>query len=213
MEGKSWTSLVAQKAKCLPTMRETRFDPWVGKIPWRRKWQPTPVFLPGKSHGWRSLVGYSPWGHKESDTTERLHFHFQVMCDSIWPHGLLHIRLLCPPLSPRLCSDSCPLSWWCYLTILFSTAPCPFAFTLSHHQGLFQWVGSLHQMAKVLELQLQRPSFRWIFPLGLTGLISLQPKGLSRIFSSTPVQKHQFFSAQPSLRSNSQVRTWRLEKP
>jgi len=53
------------------------FDPWVRKIPWRRKWQPTPVFLPGKSHGRRSLVGYSLRGRKESDTTERLHFHFQ----------------------------------------------------------------------------------------------------------------------------------------
>ena len=47
-----------------------RFDPWVGKIPWRRAWQPTPVFLPGESHGQRSLVDYSPWGCKESDTTE-----------------------------------------------------------------------------------------------------------------------------------------------
>ena len=52
------------------------FDPWVGKIPWRRKWQLTPVFLPGKSHGWRSLVGYSPWGHKESDMTEQLHNYY-----------------------------------------------------------------------------------------------------------------------------------------
>ena len=50
------------------------FDPWVGKIPWRRKWQSTPGLLPGESHGQRSLVGYSPWGLKESDTTERLHF-------------------------------------------------------------------------------------------------------------------------------------------
>ena len=50
------------------------FDPWVGKIPWRRKWQPTPVLLPGESHGGRSLVCCSPWGHKESDMTERLHF-------------------------------------------------------------------------------------------------------------------------------------------
>ena len=49
-----------------------RFDPWVGKIPWSRKWQPTLVFLPGQSHGQKSLVGYSPWGHKELDTTERL---------------------------------------------------------------------------------------------------------------------------------------------
>ena len=50
----------------------TQFDPWVGKIPWRRKWQPTLVFLPGESHGQRSLVGYSPYGHKESDMTEQL---------------------------------------------------------------------------------------------------------------------------------------------
>ena len=62
--------LVAQTVKCLSTMRET----WVGKISWRRKWQSTPVLLPGKSHGQRSLVGYSLWGCKESDTTERLHF-------------------------------------------------------------------------------------------------------------------------------------------
>ena len=51
------------------------FDPWVRKIPWRRKWQPTPVLLPRKFHGWRTLVGYSPWGHKESDMTEWLHLH------------------------------------------------------------------------------------------------------------------------------------------
>ena len=56
--------------KHLPTIQETQFNPWVGQISWRRKWQPTPVFLPGKSHGWRSLVGYSPWGYKESDVTE-----------------------------------------------------------------------------------------------------------------------------------------------
>ena len=50
------------------------FDPWIRKIPWRRKWQPTPVFLPGESHGWRSLEGCSPQGHKESDMTEQFHF-------------------------------------------------------------------------------------------------------------------------------------------
>ena len=50
------------------------FNPWVRKIPWRRKWQPTPEFLPGKFYGWRSLVGYSPWGHKELDMTQLLHF-------------------------------------------------------------------------------------------------------------------------------------------
>jgi len=61
---------------CLQSGRP-RFNPWVRKIPWRRIWQPTPVFLPGESHGQRSLVGYGPWGHKELDTTERLHFHLR----------------------------------------------------------------------------------------------------------------------------------------
>ena len=73
--------------------RRCRFDPWIGKIPWRRKWQPTPVFLPGEFHGQRSLVGYGPWGHKESDTTEQVntvaqkcqirHLSFNP-CQSIW---------------------------------------------------------------------------------------------------------------------------------
>ena len=67
------TSRAAQMVKCPPTKRETQVHPWVRKISCRRKWQPTPVFLPGKSHGWRSLVGYSPWGRKEAHTTERLH--------------------------------------------------------------------------------------------------------------------------------------------
>ena len=62
--------MVAQTVKCLPPMRETRFNPWVGKFPGGRKLQPIPVLLPGQFHGLRSLVGYSPWGHKESDTTE-----------------------------------------------------------------------------------------------------------------------------------------------
>ena len=56
------------------------FSPWVGKTPWRRKLQPTLILLPGKFHGLRSLVGYSPWGCKESDTTERLHFTFWLRC-------------------------------------------------------------------------------------------------------------------------------------
>ena len=91
----------------------------------------------------------------------------------------------------------------------------PFAFNLSQHQGLFQWVGSLHQMDK--ELELQHQFFQWIFwvdfLLGLTGLISWQYKGLSRIFSSTTVRRHQFFVAQPSLWSNPHICIWLLEKP
>ena len=66
------------KSTCLQCGRP-RFDPWVGKILWRREWKPTPVLLPGKFHGRRSLVGYSPWGCKESDTTERLHLNFKKL--------------------------------------------------------------------------------------------------------------------------------------
>ena len=68
-----WASLVAQTVKETAChVGDLGFDPWVGKIPWRRERLPTPVFWPGEFHGQRSLTGYSPWGHKESDTTERL---------------------------------------------------------------------------------------------------------------------------------------------
>ena len=83
----------------------------------------------------------------------------------------------------------------------------PLALHLSHPQGLFQWVISSCQMARVLELKFQHQSFQGWFPLGLTGLISLQFKGLSRVFSSTTVWKHQFFSAQPFLWSNFHILT------
>ena len=82
------------------------------------------------------------------------------------------------------------------------SSPSPPALNLSQHQGLFQWVSSSHQVTKVLELPLQHQSFQWIqdwFPLGLTGLISLLSKGLSRVFFNTTVQKHKFFSTQLSL--------------
>ena len=71
------TRLPAHSLSCASNSKESpcfAFDLWVGKIPWRTTWQPTPVFLPGESYGWRSLIGYSPWGRKELDTTERLHF-------------------------------------------------------------------------------------------------------------------------------------------
>ena len=86
---------------------------------------------------------------------------------------------------------------------------CPLLLLSSNHQGLFQWVSSSHQVAKVLEFQLQHQSFQWIFRidfrLGLTSLISLQSKGLSRVSSSTTIQKHQFFITQPFLWLNSHL--------
>ena len=96
------------------------------------------------------------------------------------------------------------------------SSPSPPAPNPSQHQGLFQWVNSSHKVAKVLEFQLQHQSFPrntqdWS-PLGWTGWISLQSKGLSRVFSNTTVQKHQFFGAQLSSQ-NSHIQTWPLEKP
>ena len=93
------------------------------------------------------------------------------------------------------------------------SSPSPPASNLFQHQ-VFQWIGLSHQVAKVLELQLQQQSILNIqgwSPLGLTGLIPLQSKGLSRVFSRTAIQKHQFFSAQPSLWSSSHIHTWLLE--
>ena len=89
----------------------------------------------------------------------------------------------------------------------------PPTLNLSQHQGLFKWVSSSHKVAKVLEFQLQHQSFQDWSPLEWTGWISLQSKGLSRVFSNTTVQKHQFFGTQLSWHSNSHIHTWPLEKP
>ena len=91
-----WITLLWQ-VKSLPAMQETQemqFDPWVGKIPWRRQWQPTPVFLPEKSHGQRSLAGHSPWDHRGSDTTEQLSTH-EHSHTSVWGHTLLVLPGIC----------------------------------------------------------------------------------------------------------------------
>ena len=91
------------------------------------------------------------------------------MPDSLWPHGLQHAKLPCPSPSLVACSNLCPLSQWCHPAILSSVNPSPLAFNLSQHQGLFQWVSSSHQLAKVLELKLQHHSFQWYL-----GLISFR---------------------------------------
>ena len=88
-----------------------------------------------------------------------LFFSCQVVSKSLWSHGDRHARLPCPSLSPRLCSRSCPWSRWCHLNISSWPLFSPFTLSLSQHQGLFQWVGSSHQVAKVWELQLQHHSF------------------------------------------------------
>ena len=89
-------------------------------------------------------------------------FSSLVMSNSLQPHGLQHARLPCPSSSPWACSNSCPLSQWCIQPSHPPSSPSPPAFNLSQHQGLFQRVGSSHQVAKVLELQLQHQPFQWI---------------------------------------------------
>ena len=139
-------------------------------------------------------------------------FCHYVVPDSLRPHGLQHSRLPCPPPSPKLFSNSCPLSRWCHPTISSSAVPFSFAFSLSQHQGLLQWVSSSHQ--EVLELPLQHQSFQWIFRTDfLYSWLVWSPCCLNRVFSRTTIWKHQFFGAQPSLWSSSHICIWLLEKP
>ena len=131
------------------------------------------------------------------------------MSNCLQPHGLQHARLPCPLLSPRACSNSCPSSRWCHPTISSSVTPfssCPQSFPASGSFPVSRLFASGGQnigasvSAWVLPMGIQG----W-FSLGWTGLISLQSRGLSRVFSSTTARKHQFFNARPSLRSNSLI--------
>ena len=140
-----------------------------------------------------------------------------VMSDSLWPHGLQHARFPCPSSAPGACLNSCPLSRWSYLTISSSVIllfSCRQSFPALGFFLMRQFFTSGGQnigasaSSSVLPVTIQD----W-FPLGLTVLISLQSKGLSRVFFNTTVQKNQFFDVQPSLWSNSHIHTWLLEKP
>ena len=117
-------------------------------------------------------------------------------CLTLPPHGLQHARLPCPSPTPRAYSNSCPLSRWGHPTISSCVVPSPPAFNFSQRHGFFQWVSSSHQVAKVLASTSVLPmNIQDRFPLGWTGWISLYSKGLSRVFSNTTVQEHQFFDA------------------
>ena len=92
-----------------------------------------------------------------------VHLSWSVMSNSLWPHGLQHARPPCPSPTPRVYSNSCPLSRWCYPTISSSVVLFSSCLQSSQHQGLFQGISSSHQVAEVLEFQLQHQSFQWIF--------------------------------------------------
>ena len=143
-------------------------------------------------------------------------FYILLLSNSSWPHGLQHARLPCPSLPPGACSNLCPLSQWCHPTISSSVLPfssCLKSFPVS---GSFPMSWRLFvsgsqsiwasASSSVLPMNIQDE-----FPLELIGLISLQSKGLSRVFSNTTVQKHQFLGFQLSLWYNSHIHTWLLE--
>ena len=138
-----------------------------------------------------------------------------VVSDSLRPHGLQHARLPCPSPTPGDCSNSCPSSQWCHPTISSSVIPfssCLQPFPASGSFPVSQFFVSGGQSIRASASVLPKNIQDW-FPLGLTGWISLQSKGLSRVFSNTTVQKHQFFGTQLSSQSNSHIHTWLLEKP
>ena len=144
-------------------------------------------------------------------------FSRSVVSDSLQPHESQHPRPPCPSPTPGVHSDSHPLSQWWHPAISSSVVPfssCPQSFPESESfpmSHLFAW-GSQSTGASTSASVLPMNTQDWS-PLEGTGWISLQSKGLSRVFSNTTVQKHQFFSAQPSSQSNSHIHTWPLEKP
>ena len=138
-------------------------------------------------------------------------FICKVMSDSFWAPRLQYARLLCPPPSPTVCSNSHPLSPCCYLTMSYFAALffCLQSFPASGSFSM-RWIfasGSQSIRTSASAPGLPKNIQGW-FPLRLTGLISLLSEGLSRVFSTTTVRKHQFFGTQPSLRSNSHIGTW-----
>ena len=144
-------------------------------------------------------------------------FSRSLMSDSLWPHEAQQARPPCPSPTPRVYSNSCPLSRWCHPAVSSSVLPfsaCLQSFPPSGSftmNQFFTWGGQsigVSASASVLPMTI----LDW-FPLRLTDFIFLQSKGLSRVFSNTTVQKHQFFSIQVSLWSISHICTWLQEKP
>ena len=144
-------------------------------------------------------------------------FSSSVLSNSLQPHELQLTRPPCPSPTLGVHPNSCPLSLWCHPTISSSVVPfssCPQSLPASGSFQMSQLFTSGDQNVAVSASTSVLPmnTQDW-FPLGWIGWISLRSKGLSRVFSNTTVQKHQFFSAQLSLWSNSHIHTWLLEKP
>ena len=150
-------------------------------------------------------------------TISSVQFSRSVVSESLRPHESQHAWPPCPSPTPGVYSDSRPSSRWCHPAISSSVVPfssCPQSLPASESfpmSQLFTWGGQSTGVS-VLASFLPKKSQGWSAS-EWTGWISLQSKGLSRVFSNTTVQKHQFFSTQPSSQSNSHIHTWPLEKP
>ena len=137
-------------------------------------------------------------------------------CPTLHPHGLQQARLPCPSPTPRTCSNSSPLSQWCHSTISSSIIPFSSCLQSFPASGSFLmshlFTSGSQSIGASASTSVLRMNIHGWFPLGLTLLISLHSKGLSRVFSSTTIWKHQFFGPQISLWSNSHISTWLLKK-
>ena len=144
-------------------------------------------------------------------------FSHSVVSNSFWPSESQHARPPCPSPTPRVYPNSCPSSQWCHPAISSSVVPfssCPQSLPASGSSPmsqLFTWGGQSTGVSALASF-FTKNTQSWS-PLEWTGWISLQSKGLSRVFSNTTVQKHQFFGAQFSSQSNSHIHTWPQEKP
>ena len=159
-------------------------------------------------------IGFSFYVALSIQNTRSVQYRRSVVSYSLWPHESQHARPPCPSPTPRVHSNSCPSSWWCHpaispsvISFCSQSLPASGSFPMSQ---LFTVGGQsigVSALASVLPMKTKDWS-----PLGWTGWIS-QSKGLSRVFSSTAVQKHQFFGTQLSSQSNSHIHTWPREKP
>ena len=115
---------------------------------------------------------HSPWNSPGQNTrVGSVQFSCSVVSDSLQPHELQHARPPCPSSTPEVHPNSCPLSWWCHPTTHPPSSLSPPSLNLSKHQGLFKWVSSSNQVAKVLEFQLQHQSFQWTFRTDFLSLL------------------------------------------
>ena len=202
--GYNWSNLAAAAAAC-PLVSDTTQPSY-----------PLSPLLQSKNESvfFQIKIVFHERDRSISNSNNSVQFSHSVVSNSLWPQGLQHVRLPCPSPTPRAYSESCLLSRWCHPTIsssvIFTSHLQSFPASGSFQMSQFcisggQSIG-VSASASVLPMNVQD----W-FPLGLTGLI-LQSNGLSTVFSNTTVQKHQLFGTQLSLKSNSHIHTWLLEK-